>query len=1333
MPDTQRNQDPGIFVGASAEKSGTFGLVPRPVAGQQDDVLHGDGKFRQAGGVGPQGPQGLKGDKGDKGDTGDTGATGPQGTGLTLEGTLPAGAWSEPVSPDAGDLWLAGGAITGGPWVGGTAVSGDGLTYTGSTWVNVGQVRGPQGPPGPTGATGAAGATGATGATGPTGPQGPIGNTGATGPTGATGATGPAGSLDPSAIRILNSFADLVTAAGVNEASSLKIKAYVLRGYYSDTPGVGDGTWLYVPTSTRDTSKFFAKCHATAGGAYEPAFRNGNIDVTWGGAKNLEPVPCTATQAAVEEAFLLKQDVTWPDTIVYAPAMELQLVSMVSQITLGTAKNYVAATGYSAGAPVISVNGGTGTFTIGQAISISGGSINSRNYRYKVTAQTIVSGNITDITISPPLQFSVVTGATIFTFLPRFALKGESSRSITSDFARFRGGTVYRMMGATPGPIFEMAAHESMIDGVCFEFDQQQPSNTEAICVRMRTGTDLLRGYYNNVGMRRCYRGFSFDPGPGDGGATSSGKSIANATFNHIYIFGATECGLYMKAAGTTVQMSGIYVQGGNDVAANDKAITSWTATTTQLTIEVAALPPNLTEGCYVLIADIPSTYANQYVVKTLSGSGPYTLVFDFDSTKVASSGTSGRLTMLSHQANSQALVYFGSGLKVAIGALDVESGRRTSASAAAILCDGADVTIDNLHVEYGGGVEGTRHVQAQNGGKLVVVKADMANMSIAPGTNQYAFYIKDTASIRVGSITARDLGSVGSPAGTMTLGGNDVGSKELVIGEIESSPTVRANSTNQFVLGNVKTHQLTRYNMRENLERPERIVASPTASWGVLENVTTSGQATGFSMVYLPRPVYGLKAVFSALKRRTNFALPIEAPMGGDFNLHVTVERKADDLVTTIGDPVEFTFQNRIWTRVRNGTFHESDGMGYWPKGWLKVRAYASRLLSTTPAGIVEGEQGDIVADQPYFPRNDFIAAGLGGIGTNKLGQVTASIGTAPTVDPATYDQTGNGTGYSTSSFGGPAPCAFVGRFADQGSPEGVEPWAWVVDSIGVGAGDGDVSSIAFPSDEYIRRSGLGFIARGLRDRLPGFQLGQGGNGLKYYLPPYTNEWAKRAKFLGMCEGVFLYLGTNDFAEDAGVTAAMVIERFKQVTDIFYGMGIKRIITATGLPRSTSTDGWRSAINSPPNTAGPLAGFQTRMDDYNAFLKSSDCPVYWCVDLAATMESAPGSGRWKDATTITTLTTSGSPTTTNIPISTTMGVNAYQGYSVTIGGVTRQITSNTATDLTVVAFAVAPATAASAIISRVPTNDGVHPSPWGAYDMAVRLNTDYNKFLIKT
>jgi hypothetical protein len=74
--------------------------------------------------------------------------------------------------------------------------AGDGYAYVGSTFQNVGQIRGPagaNGAQGPAGAMGAAGATGAKGDKGDTGLQGPAGAQGAAGSIGPKGDPGPAG------------------------------------------------------------------------------------------------------------------------------------------------------------------------------------------------------------------------------------------------------------------------------------------------------------------------------------------------------------------------------------------------------------------------------------------------------------------------------------------------------------------------------------------------------------------------------------------------------------------------------------------------------------------------------------------------------------------------------------------------------------------------------------------------------------------------------------------------------------------------------------------------------------------------------------------------------------------------------------------------------------------------------------------------------------------------------------------------------------------------------------------------------------------------------------
>ena len=100
-------------------------------------------------------------------------------------------------------------------------VAGNGWAWNGTTWVNIGSVRGPQGPKGdtgdvgpqgPQGATGAAGATGPQGQQGPAGPTGPVGPQGPAGPQGTQGPQGPQGERgeDGTSVTLKGSVADVV-------------------------------------------------------------------------------------------------------------------------------------------------------------------------------------------------------------------------------------------------------------------------------------------------------------------------------------------------------------------------------------------------------------------------------------------------------------------------------------------------------------------------------------------------------------------------------------------------------------------------------------------------------------------------------------------------------------------------------------------------------------------------------------------------------------------------------------------------------------------------------------------------------------------------------------------------------------------------------------------------------------------------------------------------------------------------------------------------------------------------------------------------------------------
>ena len=156
--------------------------------------------------VGPQGatgPQGAKGDKGDKGDAfiysdftpeqlsalqGPIGPQGPQGekgadgTGVNILGSYDTLEELKAAHPTGtiGDAYMVEANLY--VW-----------SSTTRTWLDVGNIQGPQGLKGDTGEVGPIGPQGPKGDTGERGPQGEVGPTGATGPQGIKGDTGPQG------------------------------------------------------------------------------------------------------------------------------------------------------------------------------------------------------------------------------------------------------------------------------------------------------------------------------------------------------------------------------------------------------------------------------------------------------------------------------------------------------------------------------------------------------------------------------------------------------------------------------------------------------------------------------------------------------------------------------------------------------------------------------------------------------------------------------------------------------------------------------------------------------------------------------------------------------------------------------------------------------------------------------------------------------------------------------------------------------------------------------------------------------------------------------------
>jgi len=146
----------------------------------------GVGPKGDTGGLGPkgdQGVQGVQGPKGDQGIVGPQGVKGDQGAGVTIKGSRATPGDLPATGNVAGDTYIMTTSGTG-------FAAGDGYSYTGSTFLNVGQIRGPQGAQGVKGDTGTQGPKGDQGIQGVQGVKGDTGAAGTNGTNGAQGAPG---------------------------------------------------------------------------------------------------------------------------------------------------------------------------------------------------------------------------------------------------------------------------------------------------------------------------------------------------------------------------------------------------------------------------------------------------------------------------------------------------------------------------------------------------------------------------------------------------------------------------------------------------------------------------------------------------------------------------------------------------------------------------------------------------------------------------------------------------------------------------------------------------------------------------------------------------------------------------------------------------------------------------------------------------------------------------------------------------------------------------------------------------------------------------------------
>lgn len=479
---------------------------------------------------------------------------------------------------------------------------------------------------------------------------------------------------------------------------------------------------------------------------------------------------------------------------------------------------------------------------------------------------------------------------------------------------------------------------------------------------------------------------------------------------------------------------------------------------------------------------------------------------------------------------------------------------------------------------------------------------------------------------------------------------------------------------------------------------------------WALQENYATVTVATSRTRHIVTDRCANIRLVYSGFKSMTVFAVPSELGMGNAWECRASIHIISSGVTEAGVIPVRF--RGRRLALVPNGGFLVSDPVSIELAAGTEffVYTFANRLISTAYTD-ANGETGLMVATGAYWPRDsatraDTSVALASGVGS----QFSTSTG----IDPFTFDKTDGA--YSGLTIGNPLTCGPVAILGDRMEFTGQPPVAFVGDSILAGAGDRSRADIPI--------SGRGYSDGLLASQCPSFNASLGGDGIQYKVGVYAYNFASRWEYVEACEVLYLALGTNDLV--AGASLASTKANLQQFASQAKARGMRKVIVGTVLPRTTSTDGWVTLAG---QTAVTTQDFTAQRALLNEWLLTVPSPFDAVVDLRPAVEDV-ATGKWKEPTGGTDLTTTTGSTTTVINLNSTVVASAFTGMQLIIGSETRQIASNTTNSITVVsAFTGAPGNGVAIKVRDTYTVDGVHPSAWGHKALGDLLNANATLF----
>jgi hypothetical protein len=165
-----------------------------------------------------------------------------------------------------------------------------------------------------------------------------------------------------------------------------------------------------------------------------------------------------------------------------------------------------------------------------------------------------------------------------------------------------------------------------------------------------------------------------------------------------------------------------------------------------------------------------------------------------------------------------------------------------------------------------------------------------------------------------------------------------------------------------------------------------------------------------------------------------------------------------------------------------------------------------------------------------------------------------------------------------------------------------------------------------------------LGYVARalnGTRDggQVPFANVSLGGEAANDVATPGYARLRKRLPDLVGFRDAIVAFGTNDLV-GLHRSGNEIIGDLRAFATLLHAKGL-RVWMATLVPRTTSTDGWTSALGQTP-TDGYQRG--AARDQVNAWIRSVPDPIAGVLEVADAVETSRGSGLWRVGATAWTL-----------------------------------------------------------------------------------------------